>query len=852
MKHLKFIAYSVVFLFITLSTLVAFLFTTTPGLHTTLRVLNLFIPGKIQAYNVTGSLAQHVSFTALTYADDRLHVRITKGDMHWLLPSLLHHQLTITNFRADTLSIRTNITTKPHHPIKLPGNLQINQLAINRVSIQHQDIKQAFTKLQLNGSLNHKQWIINQLSTNYVNLHLSFEASGQSTPPYALAATLKFTPQVRGQGLQGNINITGNTALYHWQGRFNGPMHGDIDGTLKNGLDIYSHANWYNAKLPSKAPIPIASSQGNITIKGTLLDMLVESHAMIEAPMLAEWQMTARIKNKQANLKSTLHLTGKELKTTVLASAVLNNAQNATLNLIVNPGTYQLPEGSPMPTIAFKGGELLVAITPQALQAKGKLTIDEQKKIELALRIPKFRLNTKNTNQAIDGKLSLHANTLDFLQTTSKTVEHLHGQLNIDLTTKGTLAKPIVTGALLLTNSSLSIPKSGLVLSPIQATLHTSNNHWQAESSIMSGERLLTLKGQGDYSPHITGELNLQSEDFPIIKTAQYTINVSPQLAIKLDSHSLNINGNILIPSAQLKPISFGDSVNLPDDVVFINGETAKSPNPFNITTNVQLKMGKKVALDIKGLRGFLEGSIQVKQQPKNPMSAMGELTIREGKYRAYGQDLNIEQGQLLFTGGPIDNPGINIRAIRKFNHSANDFSSPEFNAGNLEPIDFGNKTTVGIQINGRLNSNKVKLFSVPANLSQSDILSMLILGKPASQANKSGGQLLLAAISSMNLDSGTKGMQLLDQLKQKIGVDFNIQSNTLYNQQTNQATDKTALVVGKSLTKRIYVSYNIGLLQTDSNVLTLKYLLNKFFSIQVNASDTASGVDLLFTHRKD
>jgi translocation and assembly module TamB len=91
-----------------------------------------------------------------------------------------------------------------------------------------------------------------------------------------------------------------------------------------------------------------------------------------------------------------------------------------------------------------------------------------------------------------------------------------------------------------------------------------------------------------------------------------------------------------------------------------------------------------------------------------------------------------------------------------------------------------------------------------------------------------------------------------MDQLQHTLGLDFDIQNNTTYNQKTNQAVDNTSLVVGKSLTKRIYISYNIGLLQTDSNVLTLKYLLNKYFSLQVNASDSASGLDLLYNHSKN
>lgn len=851
MNYLKSIIYSIVFLFIILASLLAFLFTTTPGLYASIKLLNVFIPGAIKAHKLTGNLIHHISFADLTYTNDRVSVRITQGKIDWKLPSLFDHQVIINELCANTLSIRTITTNKPHHKIKLTGNLQIDRLVVEHVKIEHLNIKKEFTKLQFTGVFNHSNWMVKHLSLNHENNRLSAEASGQTTPPYTMSTLLKFAPVAQGPGLQGNITIKGDTALYHWQVQFNGPMHGDIYGTLKNGDELDTHANWYNATWPIKTFIPLKSSQGTLTIKGTFQDLFVEAHANIEMPLVAEWQLSARIKNQQATVKSRLDLKADEIKTSLLANAVFNHAQDAKLNLTIHPGSYQLPKGSPIATLPFKGGELAVALTPQALQAKGQLIIDEHKKFELALRIPKFRLNDIKTDQTIDGKLNLSINTLDFLQDVSKTVEHVAGQLQMNLIAKGTIAKPIVTGALLLTNGSLSLPKSGVIFSPIQATIRTSNKHWQAEGSISSGGHLLTLNGQGNYTPHVTGKIDLKSDNFTIMKTAEYMIDISPQLVITLAPNLLHVTGLILIPTAQLKPISFRDSVNLPDDVVFVSEKTNENPNPFNITTDVLLKMGEKVALDIKGLHGFLDGTIQVKQQPKNPMSAMGELTIREGKYHAYGQDLTIEQGQLLFTGGPIDNPGINIRAIRKFN-SAADFSNDEFNAASLEPVDFGNKTTVGIQINGRLNSNKIRLFSVPASLSQSDILSMLILGKPASQANKAGGKLLLAAISSMNLDSGTKGMQLLDQLKQKLGLDFNIQSNTLYNQYTNQATDNTALVVGKSLSKRLYLSYNISLLQTDSNVLTLKYLLNKFFSIQVNASDTASGVDLLYTRKKD
>ena len=423
----------------------------------------------------------------------------------------------------------------------------------------------------------------------------------------------------------------------------------------------------------------------------------------------------------------------------------------------------------------------------------------------------------------------------------------------MNLTAKGTLAEPIIKGEIALSNGSLSIPKSGLTFSPIEAKLQTSNKHWQAQGSITADGHALTLKGQGDFSPKVTGQLNLIGDNFPAMKTTDYMINLSPQLAMNFNPNSVSITGSVLIPSAHLKPISFSNTVSLSEDVVFVS-KTSTKVIPFNMSTDIQIKMGPEVALDIKGMHGFLDGAIQLKQSPQSPLSATGELTVRNGKYKAYGQDLIIDQGQLTFTSsGSIDNPGIHIRAIRKFSNTdpniADATQSLNFSAANIDTIDVSSQTTVGIELTGHLNAHKIKLFSIPASLSQSDILSMLLLGKPASQASQSGGKLLLAAISSMNLDSGTKGLQLLSQLKQTLGIDFNLQSNTRYNQPSDQVGGNTALVVGKSLTKRLYLSYNIGLLQNDSNVLTLKYLLSKFFSIQVTTSDSGSGLDLLYTH---
>ncbi|KTD53095.1 periplasmic protein [Legionella quinlivanii] len=559
------------------------------------------------------------------------------------------------------------------------------------------------------------------------------------------------------------------------------------------------------------------------------------------------WQLNAALSEP-----ALLHPSLAGLKTRITAMGNFETEYKGKLLIEIAQGSYQIPDKE---LLAFKGGKFEANLVKSGLKTSGNFNIDSDKSIRLAIDLPKFSFLQADLNQqAIKGSVRLVINSLDFLANMSPEISKTSGQLLANLDIKGSIGKPDLSGLMDLKNGSLVAKRNGLTLSPVDIKLKSQDNHWLVTGNLYAGEKPLKIAGNGDFFPEVKGQLSVDGENLLVMNTAEYVIYLSPHLKFIFTPSSLALNGRLVIPKASLKPQSFNNTVTLSSDVVFKDKKPAD--NPLHIDANVNVEMGDEVELAVKGLNGFLRGSINLRQLPDGPLNAGGELTITNGKYQAYGQDLTIEQGELLFTGGLIDNPGLNIRAVRKFSNTTATFAGSDqlfdFNPSNIQTLDFGNKLTVGIEVSGRLLSPQVKLFSNPATLSQADILSMLLLGRPANQANKSGGQLLLTAISSMNLDSGSNGLQLVNQLKQKLGVDFNLANNSTYNKQTNQVNDTTSLVVGKAISKRLYLSYNVGLSQADSNVLTLKYLLNKFFSIQVDASTTGSGIDLLYTHQKE
>lgn len=360
---------------------------------------------------------------------------------------------------------------------------------------------------------------------------------------------------------------------------------------------------------------------------------------------------------------------------------------------------------------------------------------------------------------------------------------------------------------------------------------------------------------------HLQGFYSQEKWSISKLKASLINLNkIHPSLAGLQANMTLNgnvqahhgaVSGTLAVPEAKLKLATFTKTVRLTSDVMIVPDVSVAQTMSATTPIHMQIKVGPNVFIDAQGLQGYIEGTLQVNQTREHPVSAIGELAIRQGAYKAYNQNLSIEQGKLIFSGGPITNPVMSLRAVRNFNDNDNWKSSErlfDFSTTNLQSMTFSQHLKVGIDVSGHLNAPKISLFSIPAGLSQADILSMLLIGKPASHAIGASSDLLITAMAAMNLDSGPKGAQLLSQLKEALGVDIELKRDTSPQATTNPDT-RTGVVLSKALSKRLYISYDMGLFTEDSNVVSLKYLLNKYFTLQVSGSDSGNGIDLLYTN---
>jgi translocation and assembly module TamB len=229
------------------------------------------------------------------------------------------------------------------------------------------------------------------------------------------------------------------------------------------------------------------------------------------------------------------------------------------------------------------------------------------------------------------------------------------------------------------------------------------------------------------------------------------------------------------------------------------------------ISAQVKVDLGSKTHLIGKGLDGHLSGQLTVSEIPGRATTGRGQIGV-DGTYKAYGQNLQIERGQLLFASTPIDNPGLNIRAVRKINPNAT--------------VDDGQ--VVGLLIAGTAQRPSVTVFSNPV-MEQSDALSYLITGKPLSDVKGGEG----SAVSSAAQALGSAGGNFLaKRIGSRLGVDdIGVSSS-------DALSGNSAFTVGKYLSPRLYLSYGVGLFESGQ-VITLRYRLTQRWNFEAqNATD--------------
>ncbi|MFY8134741.1 MAG: translocation/assembly module TamB domain-containing protein, partial [Aquimonas sp.] len=284
--------------------------------------------------------------------------------------------------------------------------------------------------------------------------------------------------------------------------------------------------------------------------------------------------------------------------------------------------------------------------------------------------------------------------------------------------------------------------------------------------------------------------------------TPQLRLVASPALELEQRDGLLRLRGRVDVPRADVRLDRFEGSQQVSTDVVVLDPAQPERAVEAaqRLDADVRVALGEAVALQGFGLKGQVRGELRVRDRPGRATRASGSLNV-SGRYKAYGQDLDITRGRLSFAQSPLDNPGLDIRAERRLD-----------------------EVTVGIRVTGTAAVPVLGLWSQPS-LDQADVLSYLMLGRPVRAVRSGEGQQLNAAAAAL----GAGGNYIAERLGARLGFD---QASV----EDSAALGGAALMLGKFLSPRLYVAYGVALFG-EGQVFSIKYLLTEQWDLQIEAS---------------
>jgi len=418
----------------------------------------------------------------------------------------------------------------------------------------------------------------------------------------------------------------------------------------------------------------------------------------------------------------------------------------------------------------------------------------------------------------LSGNISINALSLAMLQPILSSGEKVAGMLNANLRLGGNAERPLIYGNLALDKVGINGNWMPFDMTDGRLALNFNGASSTLEGLISTTQGQLNLSGDADWR-EITAwraRIAAKGDKLRVTVPPMVRLDVSPDLVFEATPQLLSLNGSVDIPWARITVQELPDSaVGISSDEVMLDPQLkpiAKEGTSIPISSNLVIRVGKDVRLDAFGLKARLEGDLKVAQDKKG-LGLNGQINIPSGRFSAYGQDLIVQKGQLIFSGPP-DQPLLNIEAIRNPDSTENDVKA-------------------GVRVTGMADSPKLEIFSDPA-MSQQEALSYLLRG----QGLDAGG----ADSNTMTSMLVGIGVAQSGKLVGKIGEAFGVSNLAL---DTAGVGDSSQVVVSGYVLPGLQVKYGVGIFDSLAT-LTLRYrLMPKLYLEAVSGLDQA--LDLLY-----
>ncbi|WP_238937605.1 translocation/assembly module TamB domain-containing protein [Pseudoalteromonas sp. S16_S37] len=389
----------------------------------------------------------------------------------------------------------------------------------------------------------------------------------------------------------------------------------------------------------------------------------------------------------------------------------------------------------------------------------------------------------------------------------------ISGQVNL----VGDLRSPKMYGQINLRDMALSsvISPVALVSSSLDITLNDKQAEILGNLQAQQGGSL-SVDGKLSWDGMPTASVLAKGHDFLISPQPNVEVSISPDLKLEYRQKKASLTGRLQIPFGRVEveemPVGV---VQVSEDQIIVDEKyRQQSRSPIAYDIDLDVSVGDDFRVKAFGLDSYIAGQLDVTKLPASPLLASGELSLQEGRYRAFGQDLLIKTGLIGFNGA-LDRPYLNVRAIR----------NPEVTANDVE---------AGIELSGSISAPRFSIYSQPA-MDQSQALAYLLNGEPLGEGENSNSTILTQLLLSQGLN---RSEGLVSKTGEKLGFkDVSLGARG--------SGESTKVEVSGYLTPNVQVSYRVGVFDSLSEVAVRYRVFSKLY---VEAtSGLYDSIDLLY-----
>ncbi len=450
----------------------------------------------------------------------------------------------------------------------------------------------------------------------------------------------------------------------------------------------------------------------------------------------------------------------------------------------------------------------------EQLELHGALEVDESKRM---------MLSGKSRNwQELGGVYRIELNSqfdnIQFLEPFINYTQELQGRADIALNIANTSpgADPILSGQAQLSDIGFLLPITGTRVKDWNLSLNASADTMTLDSQALIGNGKALIKGRIQSEPDdpnriFSGDFSVTGERLTLVDLPDAHLLAGPKLTLKGGDYQWHLSGDVLVLDSFYTLQQLPESAtSISDDAVIYGVESETQKRRFQLTTDIHLIAGDNVRFSGFGLTTEVTGRLHFTRDERRSNQLHGVLTLPEGEFKNFGQQLDIESGQLIFSG-PVNNPRFDVRASR-----------------DIDEIE------AGIWLTGSARQPKSELYSSPA-MSDADVLSYLLTGKPVSEVGSGEGASLEASALTLGL---RQALPTLQKLGGELGLsDVEIESGP--------AGGSGSIAAGKRINDRLYIKYRYGLVGAVGQFV-IEYSLTDRLNLEAGSGETSS-VDLTY-----